>query len=41
VQVLTHGVDTGSSKLCSAVVDEKGNVLYQAEVEMRNDITEK
>lgn len=41
VQVLTHGVDTGSNQLGSAVVDENANVLYQAEVEIRNDITEK
>jgi activator of 2-hydroxyglutaryl-CoA dehydratase len=34
VQVLAHGVDIGSSKLGSAVVDENGNVLYQAEVEI-------
>jgi putative transposase len=37
VQVLTHGVDSGSSKIGSAVVDENGKVLYQAEVEMEVD----
>jgi len=38
---LTHGVDTGSSTLGSAVTDPAGNVLYMAEVELRNDITTK
>jgi hypothetical protein len=37
---LTLGVDTGSSVLGSAVADEKGNVLYLSEVEMRNDIAQ-
>jgi hypothetical protein len=40
-QPLTHGVDTGSSVIGSAVVDEKGNVVYASEIEIRNDITEK
>ena len=41
VQDLTLGVDTGSSKIGCAVVDEKQNVLYLSEVEIRNDITKK
>lgn len=40
-QPLTHGIDSGSSKVGSAVSDEKGNVLYMSEIEIRNDITEK
>lgn len=40
-QPLTHGLDSGSSKVGSAVSDEKGNVLYMSEIEIRNDITEK
>lgn len=41
VQDLTLGIDTGSSKIGCAVVDEKQNVLYLSEVEVRNDITKK
>ena len=41
IQDLTLGVDTGSSKIGCAVVDEKQNVLYLSEVEIRNDITKK
>ena len=41
VQNLTLGVDTGSSKIGCAVVNEKQNVLYLSEVEIRNDITKK
>jgi hypothetical protein len=41
VQPLTHGLDSGSSKLGSAVSDEKGNVLYMSQMEIRNDITGK
>ncbi len=37
-QPLTHGVDTGSAMIGSAVADEKGNVVYLSEVEIRNDI---
>ncbi len=37
-QPLTHGVDTGSSIIGSAVSSASGNVLYLSEVEMRNDI---
>jgi hypothetical protein len=40
-QELTLGIDTGSSKVGSAVVDQSGNVLYISEIEIRNDITEK
>ena len=38
---LTLGIDTGSSTIGAGVVDEKGNVLYASEVEIRNDITSK
>jgi len=41
VQLLTHGIDTGSSKIGSAVTDSKANVLYISEIELRNDITDK
>ena len=37
-QPLTHGVDTGSKTIGSAVIDPKGNVIYLSEVEIRNDI---
>lgn len=40
-QELILGVDTGSSKIGSAVVDINGNVLYASEVEIRNDIANK
>jgi hypothetical protein len=39
-QTLIFGIDTGSSKIGSAVVDIYGNVVYMAEVEVRNDVTE-
>ncbi len=38
---LTHGIDTGSSVLGSAVTDDAGNVVYMSEVEVRNDIAGK
>lgn len=41
VQDLTLGVDTGSSKIGCAVVNEKQEVLYLSEVEIRNDIKKK
>ena len=41
VQDLTLGVDTGSSKMGCAVVNEKQEVLYLSEVEIRNDIKKK
>ena len=40
-QDLTLGVDTGSSKIGSAVVDKDNNVMYASEVEIRNDISKK
>jgi hypothetical protein len=40
-QELTLGVDTGSSKIGSSVVDENNEVIYLSEVEIRNDITDK
>lgn len=40
-QDLTLGVDTGSSKVGSAVVSEKGKVVYISEIEIRNDIANK
>ncbi|MFC6601233.1 RNA-guided endonuclease IscB [Ectobacillus funiculus] len=40
-QPFTHGLDSGSAKVGSAVSDEKGNVLYMSQMEIRNDITDK
>jgi len=40
-QPLTLGIDTGSSKVGSAVVDENNNILYLSQVEIRNDIKDK
>src|SRR5574344_2789942 len=40
-QPITLGVDTGSSHIGSAAVDNAGNVLYLSEVEIRNDIADK
>ena len=40
-QELTLGVDTGSSNIGSAVVDDKKNVVYVSQIEIRNDITDK
>ena len=40
-QPLTLGIDTGSSKIGSAVVDTKGNIVYLSQVEIRNDISDK
>lgn len=40
-QELTLGIDTGSAKVGSAVVNEKNEVVYQSEIEIRNDITDK
>lgn len=40
-QPLTLGIDTGSGKIGSAVVDENNNVVYMSEVEVRNDVTDK
>lgn len=41
VQDLTLGVDTGSSKIGTAVVDSNKNVYYVSEVTIRNDISKK
>ena len=41
VQDLTLGVDTGSSKIGCAVVNDKQEVLYLSEVKIRNDVTKK
>ena len=38
-QPLTHGVDTGSDKIGSAVVNNKEEVVYMSEITIRNDIT--
>ncbi len=40
-QPITLGIDTGSSHIGSAAVDDRGNVLYLSEVEIRNDIADK
>ena len=40
-QELTLGIDTGSSKIGSAVVNNSGEVVYVSEVEIRNDIADK
>lgn len=40
-QPLVLGVDTGSSKLGSSVVQNNGNVIYLSEVEVRNDISDR
>ena len=41
VQDLTLGVDTGSSKIGTAVVDNDANVYYASKVTIRNDISNK
>ena len=41
VQPLTLGVDTGSGTFATAVCNEKCEILYTSEVEVRNDITER
>ena len=40
-QPLILGVDTGSGKVGSAVLNSRGVVLYVSEVEIRNDIAKK
>ena len=40
-QELSHGVDTGSKYVGSAVVDLQGNVLYLSQIEIRNDVSDK
>lgn len=41
VQELTLGVDTGSGKIGSAVVNKSNDVIYLSEIEIRNDIVDK
>ncbi len=41
VQKCNLGIDTGSSKIGSSVVDENNNILYLSEIEIRNDISKK
>lgn len=38
-QPLVHGIDSGSSKIGSAVVNDKNEVVYMSEITIRNDIT--
>lgn len=40
-QELILGIDSGSSKIGSSVVNESNEVVYQSQIEIRNDITEK
>lgn len=40
-QPLKQTIDSGSSKVGSAVVDSKNNVMYMAEITVRNDVSEK
>jgi hypothetical protein len=40
-QTLTHGVDTGSSVVGSAIVNQNNEVVYLAEIVLRNDIKDK
>jgi len=41
IQPITLGVDTGSGKIGSSAVNDKGDVLYMSQVEIRNDISDK
>ena len=41
VQSLTHGLDSGSAKVGSAVSSKKGNIVYMAQIETRNDVSKK
>lgn len=41
IQDLTLGIDTGSSNIGSAVVNDKNEVIYLSQTEIRNDITDK
>jgi len=41
VQELTLGVDTGSAKIGTAVVNGRNEVVYVSEIAIRNDITKK
>jgi len=40
-QSLTHKIDPGATKAGSAVEDDKGNIVYVSEIELRNDIPKK
>lgn len=40
-QELTLGIDTGSAKIGSAVVNSNNDIVYMSEVEIRNDIADK
>jgi hypothetical protein len=40
-QPLTHGIDTGSTTIGSAVADNQNNVLYLSEIQIRNNISDK
>jgi len=40
-QNITLGIDTGSSKIGSAVVKDNGDIIYMSQIEIRNDITDK
>jgi len=40
-QKLILGIDSGSSKIGSSVVNSENEVVYQSVIEIRNDITEK
>lgn len=40
-QELILGIDTGSSKIGASVVNSENEVVYNSEIEIRNDITEK
>jgi len=40
-QNITLGIDTGSGKVGSSAISDKGDVLYMSEVEIRNDISDK
>jgi hypothetical protein len=39
-QPMTHGIDTGSAVIGSAVSDERGRVMYLSEITVRNDIAD-
>ena len=41
IQDLTHGIDTGSAYVGSAVVNNKNEVVYASQIEIRNDISDK
>lgn len=38
-QNITLGIDTGSGTVGSAAVDDRNNVIYMSQIEIRNDIT--